>query len=46
MKKKTMTKLESEFEVAIIVGVIEGLAEIYKLDAEGISDLIAKKNEI
>jgi hypothetical protein len=46
MKKKTMTRLESDNQVAIIIGVIQGIADNYKLDDDGIAELIAKKNEI
>jgi hypothetical protein len=46
MKKKTMTRLESEYQAAIIVGVIQGIADNYKLDSDGIAKLVAKKDEI
>ncbi len=32
--------------MAIIIGVIQGIADNYKLDDDGIAELIAKKNEI
>ena len=46
MKKKTLTKLESEFQVAIIVGVVLGIADNYNLDDDGIKELIDKREEI
>ena len=41
-----MTKIESEFQTYVIVGVIQGIADNYKLDDEGIAKLIFKKDEI
>ena len=41
-----MTKLESKFQIAIITGVVLGIADSYDLDAEGIAELIEKREEI
>lgn len=41
-----MTKLESEFQAAIIVGVVLGIADNYHLDEESVKELINKQEEI
>ncbi len=46
MKKRTMTKLESEFQIAIITGAVLGIIDIYDLDNEGVAELIETKEEI
>jgi RecB family exonuclease len=43
MKKRTKTKLESEFQVAVIIGIMSGIADNYDLYDDGIVELIEKK---
>jgi len=43
MKKRTKTKLESEFQVAVIIVIMSGIADNYDLYDDGIVELIEKK---
>lgn len=45
-KTSTMTSLERDYEVAIIKGVMLGVADHFNLDADGIKELMEKKDEI